>query len=314
MNLSTPQSLFDRAKQYYRLPLLELIHQAHLIHQENGNPNHVQKCTLLSIKTGGCSEDCSYCPQSAHYDTKLSREALLAVDQVKAAAKNARLSGADRFCMGAAWRNVKDGPEFERVIEMIKVVKAEGLEACVTLGMLNREQANKLKAAGLDAYNHNLDTSRSYYPHIIRTRTYDDRLKTIQAVSQAGIQVCTGGIIGMGESIDDRCSLIAELANLNPPPESVPINLLIPVKGTPLEDSPPVNPIDLVKMVAVTRLMIPKTRIRLSAGRTGLTQEAQILAFFAGANSIFLGEKLLTRPNPTPDEDQVLLALLAGEE
>lgn len=296
----------------YQLPLMDLIYRAHSVHRENHNPQDIQRCSLLSIKTGGCSEDCSYCPQSAHYDTGLERQSLMALEQVQEAARRAKKSGAQRFCMGAAWRNIKDGPEFDRVLEMVKCVKIEGLEACATLGMLTPAQARRLKDAGLDAYNHNLDTSREFYEEIISTRTYDDRLKTIQSVRSAGITVCSGGIIGMGEGPQDRCALLAELASLDPQPESVPINLLIPVEGTPLENSAPVQTTELVRTVAVARILMPKTRVRLSAGRTSLSAEGQILAFFAGANSIFLGEKLLTRPNPSLDEDERLLSSLAG--
>ncbi|MEW6055349.1 MAG: biotin synthase BioB [Bdellovibrionota bacterium] len=303
----------DTAKKHYRLPLFDLIYEAHKIHRAHHDPNQIQKCTLLSIKTGGCPEDCGYCPQSAHYETGLAKQELLSIEKVQAAAKNAKANGADRFCMGAAWRNVKHNADFEHVLEMIRVVKSEGLEACATLGMLAPSQAARLKDAGLDAYNHNLDTSREHYKNIIKTRTYDDRLQTIQAVSDAGISVCCGGILGLGESGEDRCALIAELASLDPQPESVPINLLVAVDGTPLQNEKAVDPLDLVRTVAVTRLLLPKARIRLSAGRLSLSSEAQVLAFFAGANSIFLGEKLLTRSNPTPDEDHRLLASLTGE-
>ena len=305
-------SLREQAKKFYDLPFLELIYQAHSIHRLHHDPVNIQKCTLLSIKTGGCQEDCSYCPQSAHYDTGLTKEALLPLDQVKKHILMAKESGAERFCMGAAWRNVKDGPEFDRVLEMVKAVKSTGMEACVTLGMLNLDQAKRLKEAGLDAYNHNLDTSREFYPEIISTRTYDDRLSTLKAVSTAGINVCSGGILGLGESPEDRCALIAELASLEPQPESVPINLLIAVEGTPLQDAKPVDPMEMVRTIAVTRLLIPKARIRLSAGRLSLSKETQILGFFAGANSIFLGEKLLTRANPGVDQDMELLESLRG--
>lgn len=300
----------EQAESLYHLPFMELIHRAHEAHRAHHDPNDIQRCTLLSIKTGGCPEDCSYCPQSAHYETGLERQSLLAVEAVRLAAKAAKLDGAQRFCMGAAWRKVKDGSEFDRVLDMVRAVKAEGLEACVTLGMLTEDQALRLREAGLDAYNHNLDTSREYYGEIIRTRTYDDRLNTIRAVRKSGISVCSGGIIGMGERPADRCAMIAELASLEPQPESVPINLLIPVEGTPLENSPPVEPLDLVRTIAVTRILIPKARVRLSAGRVSLSKEAQVLAFYAGANSIFLGEKLLTRENPAVDADEALLMAL----
>lgn len=304
----------ELARQTYQKPLMELLHQAHEVHRQNHDPNKIQKCTLLSIKTGGCPEDCSYCPQSAHYDTGLEKESLMPLDQVREAVRNARANGAERFCMGAAWRNVKDGPDFDRVLEMIKIVKQENLEACVTLGMLTPSQAQRLKEAGLDAYNHNLDTSREYYKEIIHTRTYDDRLNTLRTVRQAGITVCSGGIIGMGESNEDRCAMLAQLASLEPQPESVPINLLIPVEGTPLAEKPPVDPLDLVRMVAVARVLMPRSRVRLSAGRLSLSKEAQVLAFYAGANSIFLGEKLLTTPNPEREEDEALLTSLEGRQ
>ncbi|MBY0470152.1 biotin synthase BioB [bacterium] len=305
-------NLLAQAEALYNQPFMDLLYQAHQVHRQHHDPAEIQRCTLLSIKTGGCPEDCSYCPQSAHYDTGLERENLMPLEKVREAAKNASANGAQRFCMGAAWRNVKDGPEFDRVLEMVKIVKAENMEACVTLGMLTESQAQRLKEAGLDAYNHNLDSSREFYEKIIHTRNYDDRLNTLKACRSAGLTVCSGGIIGMGESVKDRCGLLAELAALDPQPESVPINLLIPVAGTPLEKSKEVDPIDLVKTIAVARILMPKSRVRLSAGRISLTKEAQVLAFFAGANSVFLGETLLTRPNPTPDQDHQLLSSLSG--
>lgn len=301
-----------RAEAAYRKPLMDLLFESHSVHRAHHDPNDIQRCTLLSVKTGGCPEDCSYCPQSAHYDTGLEKQSLISIDEVRTAVKNARMNGAQRFCMGAAWRNVKEGPDFDRVLDMVRVIKEENLEACVTLGMLNLEQAQRLKEAGLDAYNHNLDTSRDYYAKIIHTRTYDDRLNTLRSVRKAGLTICSGGIIGMGESASDRCAMLAELASLEPQPESVPINLLIPVEGTPLQEASPVDPLELVRTVAVARILMPRSRVRLSAGRLSLSKEAQILAFFAGANSIFLGEKLLTRPNPAVDEDESLLSSLAG--
>jgi biotin synthase len=304
--------MLTTALRLYRLPLFELIYQAHDVHRKNHDPVDIQRCSLLSIKTGGCPEDCGYCPQSAHYDTGLKKEALSPVDDVKKAAMAAKEDGAQRFCMGAAWRNVKDGPDFDQVLEMVREVKNAGLEVCVTLGMVNVDQAKRLKEAGLYAYNHNLDTSREYYEKIISTRTYDDRLNTLRAVRQAGLTICSGGIIGMGESLEDRCAMLAELAALDPQPESVPINLLIPVEGTPLAKSEPVSPLELVRTVAVARILMPKARVRLSAGRISLSNEAQILAFYAGANSIFLGEKLLTRPNPEVDQDNRMLAEIRG--
>ena len=300
-----------RAEALHRLPLLDLLFQAHQAHRQHHDPLAIQRCSLLSIKTGGCPEDCAYCPQSAHYDTGTGRHELLDLDAIRHAARAARKQGAERFCMGAAWREVKDGPQFDRVLDMVRAVKAEGMEACVTLGMLTPGQARRLKDAGLDAYNHNLDTSREFYPQIVTTRDYGDRLETLRAVAEAGIGVCSGGIVGMGESVRDRCAMLAELAALEPQPESVPINLLIPIPGTPLEHALPVDPLDLVRLVAVARLLMPKSRVRLAAGRLELSREAQVLAFFAGANSIFLGSTLLTRPNPEPDADHRLLESLA---
>jgi biotin synthase len=298
--------MLKEALRLYNLPLFDLIFQSHQVHRAHHDPTDIQKCSLLSIKTGGCPEDCKYCPQSAHYDTGLEKEGLFPVEDVRKAAMAAKNQGAQRFCMGAAWRNVKDGKDFDQVLEMVREVKNAGLEVCATLGMVNENQASRLKEAGLYAYNHNLDSSREYYKKIISTRTYDDRLNTLKAVRKAGLTICSGGIIGMGETVEDRCGLLAELAQLNPQPESVPINLLIPVEGTPLSESTPVDPLDLVRMVAVARILMPKARVRLSAGRLSLSPEAQVLAFFAGANSIFLGEKLLTRANPTLDDDTKL--------
>ena len=291
----------------YDKPLLPLIDEARKVHLENHESNEVQLCTLLSVKTGGCQEDCGYCSQSSHHETKVEPQKMLDVKSVIASARRAKELGSTRFCMGAAWREVKDGPAFDRVIDMVKGVKEMGMEACVTLGMLTESQAVKLKAAGLDAYNHNLDTSREHYRSIVKTRTFDDRLNTLENVRKAGITVCSGGIIGMGESIDDRCEMLRTLANLSPQPESVPINALVPIEGTPLGNMPPVDPIDHVRMIAVARILMPKTRVRLSAGRTSLSREAQLLCMLAGANSIFYGDTLLTTPNPCEDEDMALL-------
>jgi biotin synthase len=290
------------------LPLTELLYRAHAVHREHHKTDEVQLCTLLSVKTGGCPEDCSYCPQSAHYQTGVETEKSLDVAEVLDAAAQSRATGATRFCMGAAWREVKDGPAFDKVLDMVRGVRALGMEACVTLGMLSDEQAARLKDAGLTAYNHNLDTSRAHYKSIISTRTYDDRLRTLDSVRKAGITVCSGGIIGMGESIDDRCDMLRTLASLEPQPESVPINTLVASPGTPLQSMPPVEPLELVRMIATARVLMPRTRVRLSAGRLSLTKEAQILCFFAGANSIFYGEKLLTTGNPDVSADQELLA------
>ncbi len=298
----------DQALELYRKPLFELMYQAHAVHREHQPENHIQKCSLLSIKTGGCPEDCSYCPQSAHYKTGLNKQGLMDMDEVKTALDDAKAQGAERFCMGAAWREVKDGAQFEQVLDMVRMVKHAGMEACVTLGMLTDKQAQRLKEAGLDAYNHNLDSSREFYDKIISTRTYDDRLQTLRNVREAGITICSGGIIGMGETDRDRSAMLVELANMNPQPESVPINLLIPVEGTPLAQQEPVDVFDLVRCIAVARILMPKSKVRLSAGRINLSREGQALAFFAGANSIFLGEKLLTRDNPETREDQKLFA------
>jgi biotin synthase len=294
-------------RELYELPLFELVDRARAVHLAHHAQNEVQLCTLLSVKTGGCPEDCSYCSQSSHYKTPVKGEAMLKLDDVLAAARRAKEQGATRFCMGAAWREVKDGPAFERVLEMVRGVKELGLEACVTLGMLNEEQAQKLKAAGLDAYNHNLDTSRAHYRSIVSTRTYDDRLVTLRNVRKAGITVCSGGIIGIGESVADRCGMLIELARLEPHPESVPVNALARVPGTPLAELPPVDPLDLVRMIATARIMMPRSKVRLSAGRTDLTREAQLLCMYAGANSIFYGDKLLTTPNPEHDDDRSLI-------
>ncbi len=289
------------------LPLFELVDRARAVHLRWHQKEKVQLCTLLSVKTGGCPEDCAYCPQSSHHDTPVKGEAMLKLDEVMTAARAAKEHGATRFCMGAAWREVKDGSAFDRVLDMVRGVKGLGLEACVTLGMLNEGQAAKLKEAGLDAYNHNLDTSRDNYKSIISTRTYDDRLNTLKHVRRAGITVCSGGIIGMGESVADRCSLLLELAQLEPHPESVPVNALVRVEGTPLAALPPIDPLELVRMVATARVTMPRSKVRLSAGRTDLPREAQLLCLYAGANSIFYGDKLLTTPNPDADADVELI-------
>jgi biotin synthase len=297
----------DFVRKLYDRPLFSLLDEARAIHRANHPELEVQLCTLLSVKTGGCPEDCKYCTQSSHYETSVGPEKMLDVDEVLAAARRAKDAGSTRFCMGAAWREVKDGPAFDRVLSMVRGVKSLGLEACVTLGMVTADQAVKLKEAGLDAYNHNLDTSRQHYRSIITTRTYDDRLRTLENVRAAGVTVCSGGIIGMGESVDDRCDMLRTLANLDPQPESVPINALVPMEGTPLGALPPVDPLDLVRMVACARILMPHARVRLSAGRTALSREAQLLAMYAGANSIFYGDKLLTTSNPAEDGDRALL-------
>ncbi|HTB77286.1 MAG TPA: biotin synthase BioB [Polyangiaceae bacterium] len=297
----------DFVRNLYDRPLFALLDEARAIHRAHHPEQEVQLCTLLSVKTGGCPEDCKYCTQSSHYETDVGPEKMLDVGEVLAAAKRAKDGGSTRFCMGAAWREVKDGPAFDRVLAMVRGVKELGLEACVTLGMVSESQARRLKEAGLDAYNHNLDTSRKHYRSIISTRTYDDRLQTLANVRAAGVTVCSGGIIGMGESIDDRCEMLRTLANLDPQPESVPINALVPMEGTPLGHLPPVDPLDLVRMIAVARILMPRARVRLSAGRNELSREAQLLAMYAGANSIFYGDKLLTASNPAEDGDLALL-------
>lgn len=290
------------------LPLFELLDRARAVHTAHFPQNELQLCTLLSVKTGGCPEDCGYCAQSSkHYKSPVEPQAMLDVPSVLTAARRAKEQGATRFCMGAAWRAVKDGPAFERVLEMIRGVKAEGLEACVTLGMLTETQAKQLKDAGLDSYNHNLDTSREYYPKIISTRTFDQRIETLRNVRQAQIGICCGGIIGMGESLDDRCRLLTELAALEPHPESVPINCLVPISGTPLEHLPKVDPLEVVRMIATTRIVLPTSRVRLAAGREQLGREGQVLCLYAGANSIFYGDQLLTTPNPEPGTDAELI-------
>ena len=266
----------------------------------------MQGCSLLSIKTGGCPEDCAYCPQSAHYKTGVEREGLLSVESALAAARNAKAQGATRFCMGAAWRDVPTGEPFEQVLDMVRGVRALGLEACCTLGMLTDEQAAALAQAGLTAYNHNLDTSAEFYGEIISTRTYQDRLTTLDRVRRSGVTVCCGGIIGMGESRQERYRLLRELSTLDPHPESVPVNMLVRVEGTPLASQRPVDPLELVRMIAAARILMPASMVRLSAGRLSLSDEAQALCFLAGANSIFMGERLLTTPNPEADADRSL--------
>ena len=296
----------ETIRETYRLSLPELIWRAMGVHRAHHDVSDIQRCALLSVKTGGCPEDCGYCSQSAHHQTAVESTPLMTVEEVEQRAKQAKERGATRFCMGAAWRGAKDGPQFDSVLEMVRVVRRLDMEACVTLGMLSDEQAQRLKEAGLTAYNHNLDTSRRHYPKIVSTRLYDERLDTLRAVSRAGISVCCGGIIGMGEDEEDRLMLLAELAALDPPPESVPINCLVPIPGTPLEDARPVDPIQLVRLIATARITFPTARVRLSAGRDRMSQELQALCFLAGANSIFFGDTLLTAPNPDATEDAAL--------
>lgn len=291
----------------YTAPLPDLIYRAQTIHRAHHRAAEVQGCALLSIKTGGCPEDCAYCPQSAHYDTGTDATGLLSVAEALGAAEKAQQEGATRFCMGAAWREAPEGEEFDRVIEMVRGVRRLGMEACCTLGMLTQPQADRLAEAGLTAYNHNLDTSPEFYGEIISTRSYQERLDTLARVRRAGVTVCSGGIIGMGERREDRFSLLRQLATQRPHPESVPINLLMRVKGTPLAGQPALDAIEMVRMIATARVLMPKSIVRLSAGRTSLSDEAQALSFLAGANSIFLGERLLTAPNPELGSDRRLL-------
>ncbi len=299
----------DEIVELLEMPLMELLYRAQTVHRQFHEDGSVQLASLLSIKTGSCPEDCKYCPQSAHYskETGLEKESLLAIDDVLDKAKTAKDAGATRFCMGAAWRNVRDGKEFDQVVEMVKGVSDMGMEACVTLGMLSAEQAQRLKDAGLNSYNHNIDTSPEFYDKIITTRTFEDRLETISRVQQAGISLCSGGIIGMGESIRDRARMLEVLATLTPHPGSVPINALVPVAGTPMGERKRIDPIELVRMIATARILMPKARVRLSAGRQNLNDEAQLLCFMAGANSIFYGEKLLTTGNNDAEGDVSLI-------
>jgi len=301
----------DELKDLYTLPLPRLLAKAQAAHAAAFPDDEVQLCTLLSIKTGGCKEDCGYCPQSAHHQTAVDAHGLLDLDTIKKAAAMAREGGSTRFCMGAAWRSPPaSGKPFERVLEAVSAVKDMGLEVCTTLGMLTADQAKALKAAGVHAYNHNLDTSPEYYGKVISTRTYEDRLNTLRNVREAGMTVCCGGIVGMGEQFEDRLGLLQELSRLDPHPESVPINLLVKVDGTPMESAQDLDVFDLVRTIAVARLIMPKSRVRLSAGRTAMSDEAQALCFMAGANSIFTGEKLLTTANPGLDKDRELLLRL----
>ena len=304
MQLSELQTIYEQ-------PFFDLIQRSRSSFLEHWKGNEVQLCTLLSIKTGGCSEDCGYCAQSARYQTGVKAERLMATDDVLAVAQRARENGSTRFCMGAAWRGVRDGdPRFEQVLGTIREVSKLGMEVCVTLGQLSLVEAQKLKEAGVTAYNHNIDTSPEFYPEIVTTHTFQDRVNTIQAVQQAGMDVCCGGIIGMGETVLDRLKMLEVLTTFDPPPESVPINCLMAMPGTPLEDQPPVDVFELVRLIAATRIALPKAKVRLSAGRTRLSREAQALCFFAGANSIFYGDKLLTAENPGVDHDHRLLETL----
>lgn len=302
----TKQEILD----VYNTPLLELISKASDVHKKYHTIGEVQISSLLSIKTGGCPEDCAYCPQAARYNTEVKVHKLMGVEEVSACADNAKAGGASRMCLGAAWREVRDNKDFDKVLDMVKTINSKGLEVCATLGMVTEEQAKKLSQAGLYAYNHNIDTSEENYNNIISTRNYDDRLNTINNVRKAGLTVCSGGIIGMGESEHDRVGMLYTLSILNPQPESVPINALVAVEGTPLEDQPQVPIWDMVRMIATARIVLPKTAVRLSAGRLSMSMEGQALCFLAGANSIFAGDKLLTTPNPKYNEDMEMFKLL----
>jgi biotin synthase len=306
---SAPRWTLAEVLALYEMPLMDLIWRAQGVHRAHFDPNAIQRSTLLSVKTGGCSEDCSYCSQSARYDTDTERERLMPLDQVVAAAQAAKDKGASRFCMGAAWKGPKDN-DLDRVLDMVREVKALGMQTCVTLGMLKEGQAEKLKDAGLDYYNHNLDTDKEFYGQVIKTHTHDDRLDTLDQVRDAGINVCSGGIIGMGESRKNRAALIVQLANLPQPPESVPINNLVPIPGTPLADNPPLDPFEFVRTIAAARIAMPKSWVRLSAGRQEMSDELQALCFLAGANSMFYGDFLLTTGNPDVDRDDALFARL----
>jgi biotin synthase len=300
----------EEIAEIFNSPVLDLIYRAATVHRENNDPQEVQVCTLLSVKTGGCPEDCSYCPQAARYHTDVKVQKLMETKEVLDAARKAKDSGSTRFCMGAAWREVRDNKDFDRVLDMVKGVNGMGMEVCCTLGMLTEEQAMKLKDAGLYAYNHNLDTSEENYDKIITTRTYKDRLDTLQNVRTAKISVCSGGIIGMGESVNDRIGMLHVLATLPEHPESVPVNALVPVEGTPLEDQERVSIWEMVRMIATARIIMPKAMVRLSAGRVRMSTEEQALCFMAGANSIFAGDKLLTTPNPEEDKDKQMFQVL----
>ncbi len=303
--------LFSQLQAIYRRPFFDLLQESRRIHAENWPENEMQLCTLLSVKTGGCSEDCAYCAQSSRYNTGVHREKLMGVEEVLPYAQRAKANGSTRFCMGAAWKGVRDGErKFEQMLETVRAVSKLGMEVCVTLGQLSDAEAQKLKQAGVTAYNHNIDTSPAYYAHIVSTHTFADRLNTIGAVQRAGMSVCCGGIIGMGESEDDRLRMLEVLCSFDPPPESVPINCLVPMPGTPLENCEPVDTFELVRLIATTRIALPGAKVRLSAGRNRLSREGQALCYFAGANSIFYGDKLLTASNPASDADKDLLRTL----
>ena len=310
MKVNPAYSTKEQLIELYNKPLLELVFEAATIHRQFHNPREVQMSSLLSIKTGGCSEDCGYCPQAARYNTGLDAHKLMSVESVIEQAKNAKANGSSRLCMGAAWREVRDNKDFDSVVEMVQEVNNLGMEVCCTLGMMNEVQAKRLKNAGLFAYNHNLDTSKDYYKDIISTREYDDRLQTIENARKAGITVCSGGIIGMGETVEDRVGLLMSYMEMETPPNSIPINALVAVEGTPLEDQKPIEQWELIRMVATTRIAFPEAIVRLSAGRTKMSLEGQALCFLAGAGSIFAGDKLLTTPNPEFNEDKEMFNIL----
>lgn len=309
----TKEWIFDSGLKTFNLPFLELLYTAQTVHRQHNNPSLIQISTLLSIKTGSCPENCSYCPQSAHYNTGLKKEPLMQIEEVLEAARRAKAAGSTRFCMGAAWRGPRD-EDLKLVCAMVERVKEMGLETCVTLGLLKDGQAEMLQEAGLDFYNHNIDTSEEYYSKIITTRTFEDRLDTLERVRSSGIKVCCGGILGMGETNEDRIKMLVTLANMDEPPESVPINKLMRIPGTPLENAEDIDPLDFVRTIALARIMMPRSYVRISAGRENMSDELQALCFFAGANSIFYGEKLLTAENPAPEKDDLLLRRLGLEK
>ena len=310
MPATTPALSLAEVAEIYRTPVLDLIFRAAEVHRKHHDPSHVQVCVLLSVKTGGCPEDCGYCPQAARYHTAVEAQPMMAVADVLTAARRAKDEGATRFCIGAAWREVRDNAQFDQVLEMVRGIKTLEMEACCTLGMLSEDQAKRLKEAGLDAYNHNLDSSQEFYDRIISTRTYEDRLQTLGHVREAGISVCCGGIVGMGETEDDRIALLHTLATLPEPPESVPVNALVAVEGTPLADRPRVDIWEMIRTIATARILMPDSMVRLSAGRVEMSETDQALCFLAGANSIFAGDKLLTTPNPKVDRDRILFERL----
>lgn len=302
---------YSELEQIYNTPFFDLITRSRTVHNQHWPDNSVQLCSLLSVKTGGCSEDCGYCSQSAHHNTGVERRPLMTPEEVLPIAQRARANGATRFCMGAAWKGVRMGePKFDQMLQIVRAVSSLGMEVCVTLGQLGDEEAQALREAGVTAYNHNIDTSPEHYPNIVTTHTFEDRLQTIAAVQRAGINVCCGGILGLGESVQDRLRMLEVLCSFDPPPESIPINCLVPIPGTPLENAKPVDVFEVVRLIATTRIALPTSKIRLSAGRSSLSREAQALCFYAGANSIFFGDKLLTTPNAETNEDLKLLNTL----